>query len=163
MDVKIVGLARSCGGCPNKRYSSGGRSECAVTGLIIPDLEKVASFCPLVDFPSRKLSEMENTIMWLQQPNKYSLILAICAHIAIKLKTTMDERGQICLTLKDGGAVILHPEYISEVALLPGAVLFLSDGKKYKLHPDGETPTLYQEVKDERVKEPLWRELDLAS
>lgn len=161
--MKMLKLIASCGECPNYGYYSGGTHECRVVNEVVPDKTVIASFCPLPDFPSRQLAAQESTIRLLREPNTYGLVLAVFSHIATKLKTTVNDNGTVAVPLKDGTVLYVHWQCVTELSLSPGTeVHFVSDKKKYKLHPDAHPPVLYEEVTVEGHEGPLWTRVDLA-
>lgn len=106
---------------------------------------------------------MDATIRVLRDPHKYGLAIAVLSHIATKLKTVLGAtNGTVTIGLKDGTSVYVTPDHVTEIAMSPCAVHFLSEGKHLKLYLDGSSPELSEEVQIEGVGESLWRRCDLA-
>lgn len=157
---KIVQLVTSCGGCPNKGYYSGGASQCKLTDEIIQDMSSVAPFCPLADYPSKKLADMEATINLLREPNKRSLSMAILSYVAAKLKTTVSASGSVELKLKKGESVYLMFSHLLSFESQPWSIVFMCGDKKYRLYPEGEL-ALSVAVKLEGREEEDWQTCEL--
>lgn len=160
---KILKIVDSCGGCPQYCYYSGGQYECKLVGEIVPDKTVIASFCPLTEFPSRMLADMDATIRRLREPNKYGLVLALLSHIATKLKTNVSAHGVITITLKDGTSVYLRHDAITETLPQEGTVIFWGNDRKYKLHPDAVPPQLYGQFVRDDIPGEHWEHLYIAT
>ena len=158
---KVVQLVTSCGGCPNKGYYSGAASQCKLTDEIIQDMASIAPFCPLADFPSKKLADQEMTIRLLREPHKYTLASAILSHVATKLKVEVSASGHVELKLKKGESVYLMLSHILEITSQPWVIVFMCGSKKYKLYPDGAKPELSVAVKLEGREEEGWQTCQL--
>lgn len=143
MTQKILMLLNSCGECPSYKYRSGGRYECSGIGEIVQDKNSIAPFCPLPDFPSRTLANMDVTIRTLREPNKYGLVLAILSHIATKLNLLLNSDGMVAIELKNGESIQLRHDGITEISTYPYAVHFVFGDRSFKLEPDGKTPPNY--------------------
>lgn len=157
---KVVQLVTSCGGCPNKGYYSGGASQCKLTEEIIQDMSSIAPFCPLADFPSKKLADMEATIGLLRDPNKRSLSMAILAYVAARLKTTVSASGAVEIKLKKGESVYLIFSHLLEITSQPWSIIFMYGDKKYRLYPERE-PSLSVAVKLEGSEGEGWQTCQL--
>lgn len=130
---------------------------------IVADKTIIAPFCPLAEFPSRVLANMDETIRLLREPNKYGLVLALLSHIATKLKTEVSTHGVITIVLKEGTSVYLRNDAIAEV--LPqeaGMVIFWDNEQKYKLHPDASPPQLYRKIVRDGITDELWEHLQIV-
>lgn len=163
--LKILKIVDSCGGCPNYGYDSGGRHKCKLVDEIVPDKTEVASFCPLTEFPSRMLANMNETIRLLREPNKYGIVLAVLSHISTKLKKDADRNGGITIELKNNQApVYLRHDGITSVVPFQGAVFFVDGEHKYKLYPDTLPPQLLVQVAPEGFRtDELWEQLYIAT
>lgn len=161
MSPKILQIVNSCGICLNYRYYSGGKYVCTGVHEIVEDKSLIAPFCPLVDFPSRIIANMERTIQTLREPNKYGMVLAILSHVATKLKVNMDAYG-MSIPIKDNDSIYLKHDAITEITTFPYALYFIFGEKNFKLIPDGDKPHLYEMVlRDELPDKELWVELYL--
>ncbi len=161
---KILKIVDSCGGCPNYSYYSGGQSECKLVGEIVPDKTAIAAFCPLTEFPSRMLADMNATIRLLREPNKYGIVLAVLSHISTKLKKDVDRNGGIAIELKNNQApVYLRHDGITSLVPFQGAVFFADGEYKYKLYPDALPPQLHVQVVREGITDELWEQLYIAT
>ena len=144
---KILKLVDSCGGCPHYGYYSGGQSECRLVDEIVVNKALVAPFCPLADFPSRLLADMDATIRLLRAPNTYGFVLALLSHIATKLKRELSTGGVIDIALKNGTSIFLRHDAVIEVLVDSWAIIFVEGRRqKFKLHPDSQPPQLYKQV-----------------
>jgi hypothetical protein len=166
MTPKILKLIESCGGCPNRKYYSAGAYQCSLVDQTIADDSKVAPFCPLADFPSQRIANLDSTVRLLREPHKYGLVFAIVAHVAVKLNTTVSDRGVVTIALKDGTSIMLFPDHIlSANPMKGGEIEFLYEGVKYKIYPDVlHGPELEKEVTIPELPEkgPQWVRVKLA-
>jgi len=162
MKIKVRGLVRSCGECPDYVYYSGGKHQCRLVEETVVDKTIIAPFCPLADFPSQLLADMETTIRTLREPNKYGIVLAVLSHIATKLNENLNDRGGLTISLKNGDSVSLWHDYITEVSVYPWAVHFVDGARRFKFFPDANPPELYTLVTVSVAEEQLWQKLDLA-
>lgn len=161
---KILKIIDSCGGCPQYGYYSGGQSECKLVGEIVTDKTVIAAFCPLTEFPSRMLANMDETIRLLREPNKYGIVVAVLSHISTKLKKDSDKNGGITIELKNGQApVYLRHDGITNVVPFQGAVFFVDGEYKYKLYPDTLPPQLHVQVAHEGITDELWEQLYIST
>lgn len=159
---KILMLISSCGGCPNYGYYSGGQYRCNLVDENVEDKTTIAAFCPLSDFPSRTLANMDMTIRLLREPNKYGLGVTLISHLATKFKTPMSRDGAIHIALKDGTSVYVRYDSITEVLAHQGSVVIVNENGRFKLVPDAVPPQLFQEIKREGITDELWKKLDIA-
>ena len=161
---KILGLVRRCGECPRYRYYSGGAHTCTEADQIVDDPDRIAPFCPLADFPSRVIKEMQITVTGLQQAVDYSFAFAMLTFVAAKLKRNLNVNGSaIRIPLRDGDQVTLFYPYISKIDLSPLAIWFTDGDKRYKLDPEsGVRGVLYEVVRREGIDEDLFHQLDIA-
>lgn len=161
---KVLTLVRSCGSCPHHVYYSGGAFECALTGEIVQRKDTIAPFCPLADYPSRAIAEMETTIRAQQDSYQYGLAVTLISHVASKLGRRLHARGDsLDIPLEDGTAVSLHAACIESVAPWESVVTFKHRDDTYQLHPDSTPPRLYRALPKEEGEEQLYEMLDIAT
>lgn len=160
---KVLGLVSSCGECPNCDYNSGGASQCRLIGERIRDKTIVAPFCPLPDYPSRSIAEMEITIVGLRKQFALGFGLTLMTHIATKLKLNMHTNGSgLRIPFRDMGKdreAFLELSCICHIGIQPFAVTFLDGNKKFKLLPDTKPSLLYEATEREGES---WRCHELA-
>lgn len=161
---KVLGQVSSCGECPNRVYYSGGVHHCRLVDEAVHDKSVVAPFCPLPDYPSRTLAQMQTTILGLREPFKYGFGMALMTHVANKLKLNLHANGSgLTIPFKDMGKdreVYLGLDYIRHIEIRPFEITFLSGESVFKLAPDNETPLL-REAADKEGK--LWSHHTLAA
>jgi len=147
---KITGQVTSCGTCPNYRYNSGGTYQCDLVDQIVLDKNVVAPFCPLPDFPSQIIADMEMTIRGLRKPLEYGFGLTLLTHIAAKLKINVDSSGSgIAIPLKGGRKVYLALDYITKITLRPFEIAFTRERSTFRLSPDADPPLLHEATDSE--------------
>lgn len=144
---KVIGLTTSCGACPNYQYYSGGRHQCALVGEIVRDKSAVAPFCPLPDFPSHALAQMEQTIRSLRDPYANAFGLTLMTHVAAKLKLNLNPDGMsLTIPFKDG-AKSRQVEFcfaeVRELKVFPFELVFERGEEVFRLLPDENSPALY--------------------
>jgi hypothetical protein len=161
---KILGQVTSCGVCPHRTYYSGSIHRCALVDEDIINDSVVAPFCPLPDYPSDKLAQMQKTIEALREPLKYSFGMAVLTHIAAKLKLNLSAKNAgITIPFKDGTQdrkVFLEIGCVTGIDARTSEVTFTNDGKVFKLNIDGREPLL-REAQDEKGM--LWHHHRLAA
>jgi len=162
--LKVLGTVDSCGECPNYGYYSGGVHRCGLVDEAVLDKTTVAPFCPLPDYPSRIIAQMQTTILGLREPNKYGLGFALLTHIATKLKLDLHANGSgLTISFKDMGKdrkVYLGLDYIRGIEVRPFEITFTSESGTFKLSPD-TNPPLLREAADKDGK--LWSHHKLAA
>ncbi|HVM58800.1 MAG TPA: hypothetical protein VMT80_00485 [Candidatus Paceibacterota bacterium] len=170
MTLKVLGTVASCGECPNYGYYSGNAHECKLVEHVVVDKNRIAPFCPLADFPSKLLADMDATIRGLREPYTFAFPITLLTHVATRLKVPIHENGRgLTIPFKDGGGereVYLSADYITGLVLTPGfEIEFMAKGdKRFKLLPDTHPPQLCEAVPHpEKVGECLWRHYHLAS
>lgn len=170
MTLKMLQLIRNCGECPNYGYYSGGAYECSLVNQVVRDKSRIASFCPLADFPSQKLADQAATIDAMREPYQHSFCITTIMHVAHKLKVDMHaNRCGITIPFKDGATdreVYLCADYITKLEAYPGCVIefIAADNKKYKLFPDAKPPELHEATRNPLdANDELWRRYDLTS
>lgn len=155
---KIVTQVSFCGECPHYRYYSGGAHECEKVQQIVREKSKVAPFCPLPDFPSRVIAEMQTTIEMLREPYKFGFDLALLTHVATKLKLSIEANGRgILIPYGQGNHAYLGSEYITKIQVVPCEIFFSEKLTKYRLIPDGPEPSLYKALDQEGRRWTLYR------
>lgn len=161
---KVLGNVTSCGRCPNYLYYSGGVYRCSLVDEAVLDKSIIAPFCPLPDYPSRTIAEMQTTILGLREPLKYGFGLALMTHIATKLKLNLSVSGSgIAIPFKDMNGdrqVYLMIDYIREVTVRPFEVAFQSGDGIFKLSPDTNPPLLYEATD---VDSKAWNQYELVA
>jgi hypothetical protein len=160
---KILGLVRSCGLCPNYEYYSGGVHRCKLVEEVVIDNTVVASFCPLSNYPSDIMAQMEMTISTLREPHKHGFGVVLLGHIATKLKLNLDtnQLGLIIL-LNDAGKgreVYLSLDHICEILVHPFEITFTSGLSVFKLSPDTRPVVLREATDEDHI---LWRYHELC-
>lgn len=115
--MKIAKTTSSCRSCPFQSYYSGRAYKCNKTDENILDMDKVAAFCPLPDFPSAKLAEQEINILALRNGFEKNPIIALFTSICVKCNLSLSTRGHIRLKLKSGMG-----EDLSDVYIMPERV-----------------------------------------
>lgn len=160
---KILQRVSKCGECPHYVYYSGGTHKCSETDEIVHNEDEIAPFCPLTDYPSRTIAEMETTITALRTPYKHGVELALLSHIATKLKTKLNARGSsILIQLKDGKAVGFDLNYINSISINPFELRFTYREETYLFLPDADPPKLYRKQQATEDFGELWHELKIA-
>ena len=162
MSLKIIGLVSKCEDCPNYRYYSGGKYICSLTGQIVPDKDIIPLFCPLKNFPSDIISNLETTVRTLREPDKYNLAQKLMSHIATRLKTVVSESGVVTINLKDGSVVYLNPHYITKFEIIYCVVYFVYENIQFKLISESDPPILEKMIKKDDYDNPLSIRVDLA-
>lgn len=166
MSQKILALVTACKSCPNYHYDSGGRYKCGLADEHIIDANRVASFCPLADFPSRTIAQLERTVFALQNPGQYGFEYMLLAHCATKLRALFSSDGSsLQIPLRDETFVSLRFDHITKVETYPATLYFNHDDSQYKLHPDTDPPKLYtryvrDDIDELRGRE-MWRDVHL--
>jgi|GEM_PF-1653471 len=168
MPPKVLGTVSSCRECPNRTYASGGQYECSLVREVIPKgtETKVASFCPLPDFPSGKIADLERTIRMLYKPNDCEFSVAMLLHIAARLETVVSKNG-ICITLKDpqdksGKQIDLWWGSITKIELYPNYIHFVSGGTTFRLDIDARPPKIEEQILVEGREELFWTTREFA-
>ena len=162
MSNKILDRITSCGECPHYVYYSGGVHNCRLVDEVVRDKSRVAPFCPLADYPSRVIADMETTITGLREPLTYGFGLALLTYVAAKLKVNVHTRGSsLVVPLKDGRKVGLGLDYITAIRVYPFEISFNHGEHSYKLLPD--VGQLRESVPPkEGQEEELWLHHDVA-
>lgn len=157
---KVLGLVTCCEECRHYTYDSGGVYQCDLVGEPVTDYSAIAPFCPLSDYPSRLLAQMQRTIWALREPQSGVFGTLLMTHVATRLKLNLHANGSgVTILLKDRGQdreVHLQLDYIQEVRVQPLEITFMSlsgDGT-FKLLPDTNPPLLRESDKEGK----LWRE-----
>ncbi|MEK7068600.1 MAG: hypothetical protein AAB964_02185 [Patescibacteria group bacterium] len=148
MAPKIVKIVNSCSECPNYGYLSGGRHECRLVGHMVLDNAVVAPFCPLADYPSQMIANMQTTILGLRKPLEYGFGLALLTHVAAKLKLNLrTNRSGIMIPFNKDCEVYLGLDYIRGIEVNPFEITFVgSRGSLFKLSPDADPPLLRERI-----------------
>ncbi len=160
---KILALISSCGACPNYRYDSGGAYNCDLVGQTVRDKNRIAPFCPLADFPSRIIADLEVTADSLRRPNDHTFHWALMSFIADKLKAVLRSDGRyITLLPKKEGAqpILLLIDHITGVDMDKYHVTFLYESTRYAIvlaHP----PRLLKEATPPGL-EPGWQQIEFT-
>ncbi len=161
MTVKVLPLVTSCKGCPN-RHSN----ECALVNERIADMHTVAPFCPLPDYPSHLIAQMETTISALSDPNKYGFSRMILAFIATKLTLNLSADGRsLVIPTTDDRQIRFDPEYVTKCETVPGLdIEFRFADGTFRLTPDTNPPTLSEAVMAtiEGEQKQLWHPLGIV-
>jgi hypothetical protein len=143
---KVVDTVTSCSHCPHYSYDSGNVNRCSLVGEVVRDKTIVAPFCPLPDYPSRLIAEMQMTIAGLRDPLKYSFGLTLLTYVANRLKLNLHANGSgIIIPFKDmkkDREAYLGLDLIRGIELRPFEITFLSSDGDFKLAPDGDPPLL---------------------
>ena len=145
---KVLDLISSCGECPNHVYYSGGRYNCRLTDETVLDSAIVAPFCPLADYPSRTIADMQRTIRVLREDGSQWFDSVLLSYIAGKFGLNILANGRgIIILLKDDSKVEFGLDFVKEIKRYPFEIVFLdADDAKYVLRPDETPPNLYQVV-----------------
>ncbi len=161
--LKILALITSCQGCTHHRYGSGGGHDCDLVGEQIIDASRIASFCPLTDFPSNQIARLERTVQSLRQPDDFGLYWALMSFIVKKSGCTLSADGRyITFTRKDEEPIYLVIDSIVEIDLRQGHIVFLYEKDKYAF-VTSTPPQLLKEVSlwgDESEKG--WQEVRIS-
>jgi hypothetical protein len=150
MTHKITKIVQTCAECPYYSYYSGGASKCNMVDEVVIYRKEVAPFCPLPDYPSRTIAEMQTTIASLREPNKFGGALALLSHVATKLKLPLSANGSgITIPFKDmkkDREIYLGIDYIREVSMRPFEITFWWNDGTFKLSPDADPPLLREKA-----------------
>lgn len=162
--LKVQKLVSSCGECPHYNYYSGRAYRCAMVDQTVFDKEKVAPFCPLADYPSGIIADMEVTILALRKPLEYGFGLALLTHVAGKLKVNLHANGRgLTVPLKDR-KVYLGLDYVKHVSPYPNfEITFMSGEGKFKLFPDLSPPQLHEATRPIEGGEEFWQHHRLSA
>ncbi len=161
---KIVNMVNSCGECPNYGYYSGRVYRCNLVEEAVLEKDRIAPFCPLPDYPSRVIKEMEITVLGLQKSVDYSYPFALFTFIAAKLKRTVSANGSTIRIPCRDGEVCLQYDHIRDLTLNPFSIRFLDADKTYVLCVDGIAgPSLSEVVRREGIDEELFHQIYLAA
>jgi hypothetical protein len=151
MAPKVLPLVSSCKECPKYSYYSGGQSVCLLTNEFVTDASKVASFCPLPDYPSRTIASLDAHIAGLEKGMAASFRQYLLTYIVSKTGATIG-RGERSVTLKfhDHGndrEVVVGLSEIRSISV-DGVIDFV-DGQNmpWALHMNA-TPPLLRESRD---------------
>jgi hypothetical protein len=158
---KVLGMTRSCGKCPNYTYYSGGTHVCSLVDKAVLEKDEVAPFCPLPDYPSEIILDMQTTIVALREPLKYGFGMHLLTHVAAKLKRNLSSRGSgIQIPLKhEERSIYLGVHYITTITVNPFEIEFHYRDGLFRLAADGDPPEL-RELSDPEKK--LWRHHEIA-
>ncbi len=63
--MKIVDITNSCRTCSHKMYFTGGQYECAKLNKIINDISIIPNWCPLPEYPSQVIQDLEMQVSTL--------------------------------------------------------------------------------------------------
>ena len=161
---KVLGTVASCSECPNYVYYSGGVHRCTLVEETVSDKSIIAPFCPLPDYPSRTIAQMQTTILGLREPLKYGFEVALMTHIATKLKLDLHANGSgLTIPFKDTGKdreVYLRLDYILDIEVRPFKITFMSGESIFELSTDTDPPLL-REAADKDSN--LWISHELAA
>ena len=159
---KMLELIGSCRKCPHRKYEREGHYRCTMVQADIPNPDKVALFCPLPDFPSGVIADLNETVAALREPYKYHLAYALMSHIATKLGRPLTVHASVILLLKDGRELQLRHDHIREISIFSGEIHFFHNGKEFKLLPDATPPELYEQIVQGEGANRLWGRCELA-
>lgn len=147
---KIVGMTKSCGDCPNRQAT-----RCLLVDGEILDRDIVAPFCPLPDYPARRIADQQATIMHMRDPHKWGVNLAVITHIAAKLGRNVNANRVTTVTIpyrrgKDEFELLLLDfEYITGVDVFGGfGIMFRYGEDIFKLNADSTPPALSLQSKE---------------
>ncbi len=162
---KVVITTTSCGTCPNYSYYSGGVYRCSLVDEAVLEKNRIAPFCPLPDYPSSIIADMQVTMLGLQKSVDYSFPFALFTFIAAKLKRTVSANGStIVIPVRDREPVRLRFDSILELKTLPLSIRFEDRNKIYVLYADGiNGPHMSEVLRRESVEQELFHRLDLAA
>lgn len=140
---KIIGMTKSCGSCPNRQAT-----HCLLVGGEILDKDIIAPFCPLSDYPARRIADQQAMILSLRDPHKWGVNLALMTHVAAKLGQNVNANRMTTVTIpyKRGTEefeLLLDFEYITAIDVLGGfGIVFRYREDTFKLNADSTPPTL---------------------
>lgn len=162
MAPKITGTTTNCGKCPFYSYDSGGAYICLKVDEVVLDKEKVAPFCPLPDYPSHIIAELDTTIYVMRKGSEFSSELALFSHIATKLGLNLTARANgIDIPIEQDRTVYLGIDYVRGITLRPFEITFSAGASGlYKLALDAKPPRLMK-ARDETGK--LWHQVDITA
>jgi hypothetical protein len=154
---KILKLVNCCRECPNRHGS-----ECSLVNERIANIDVVAPFCPLSDYPSQIIAGLALTVAGAREPHKWGLDYAVINHVAAKLGLPFNA-GRTSITIpynRNGevGEARLMSDYTINVDGY--SITFVDGDKKFKLSPDSSPPTLSIELKD---RPGLWESLLIST
>lgn len=145
---KVLDLVRSCGECPHYHYYSGGSYECKLVGQIVRDKSDIAPFCPLAEYPSKKLADLSFTLEKMQANDTTSFLVKLFMHIASRLKLSVSaDYMKLDIPYGNDQVITLRPDAIRGVKVLFGLeVEFVGDDNKktFVLHLDIKDPVLIE-------------------
>jgi hypothetical protein len=158
---KIVKLVSVCKDCPHYNYYSGWVFTCSKADQIVIHKELVAPFCPLPDYPSKVIADMEMTIIALREPNQYSMDFALLSYVASKFKANIGAHGRgSVLALDEGKEVYLSLDHIEKISLNPSEIRFHCGNGVFRACLGGKDPALYKlSTLDEETKKELWYQI----
>src|SRR3569832_622543 len=143
---KVLGQVTCCGVCLFFVFFCGGVHRCRLVDVAVLDKSIVAPFCPLPDYPSRIIAQMQTTILGLREPLKHGFGLALITQVATRLKLNLHANGTgITIPFKDMGKdrkVYLGLDYIREIDVRPFEITFVGGESIFKLSPDSNPPLL---------------------
>jgi hypothetical protein len=143
---KVLGQVTSCGECPNYVYYSGGQHRCRLVDETVLDKSIVAPFCPLPDYPSRAIADMQTTILGLRAAEHRGFQLMLLTYVANRLKVNVPAHARgLMVPLKDR-EVYMGLDRISEVKVWPLEISFSQGKNMFILSPDSSPPLLREKV-----------------
>lgn len=163
--MRILKFVHSCKTCDNYRDY-----DCTLTGARVIDSNRVASFCPLVDYRqiSAQMASQERTITSLrEQSTDCGLHGVLFKYLATILRTNLDQYGYLPIKLHNGTVISLTPHSISTITDHVSTIIFYDSltRSQYKLVlSPGDDVCLYHAVtaEDNQEQTPAWRPLKLA-
>ena len=161
---KVLGQVTSCKECPNYVYYSGGDHHCRLVAETVLEESIVAPFCPLPDYPSRTIAEMQTTILGLRKSSRNNFEMDLLTHIASRLKLNLHPSGTgMMISFNDHGRardIYFGIEYIRGMVFRPLIIIFVYGDKTYKIAPDADPIILYEAVNEEGTR---WLHHDLTN
>lgn len=150
--LKILKLVKKCGECPHHHYNSGGTYLCNETGQLVHNKESLPAFCPLADFPARKLADLEHTLRVQNQLEQSNFLIQTLSFIARKLNVPLGNNHSF-ITIPYGNkdeVAVLGWHCITEFNVSHGLdVSFMHDNKKFRLRVEGRKPELEEWISKE--------------
>lgn len=148
--MRMAKNVTSCKGCPYEHYYSGGAYECTMVKQIIPERDKIASFCPLPIYPAQVMADMEGSLRLHQVQElkeSKSLKLWLSRYVASLMKSTVGSHGSVEIKIKSLGeekTIYFMPDYVKSIALYDNEITFSYKRETYRLISGTNGVTLYK-------------------
>lgn len=159
MTLKVQKTVRSCAECPHRQYASSTMYQCVAVDEIIYDKDIIPVFCPLPDYPSRQLAELEQSVRAYQAHHERSFTKVLMLYVASRLSRAVSAGGTgVKIPIQKGEEVYLDIRHIVSMTVWPLEISFHYRDALYRLSPEVERVQLRRQSEKERD---LWVDVQL--